>query len=410
MKKYLILLAAAVAALIACNKNDPEKGPDPKPSSSVIFDLDAGFDGDAPDSKAGAGWVKSGWETGDVIFVFSDQVAAPNHLKMTYTSNGWTYAESPGPMGLKNGDTGTFRAVYLPFGSSASVAANGENFMFNKTYLTLYWTATLGYTVSNGKVSGTFNMVVPDDFVQFWIQDDKPVNEAYKLATDAVQPTGVTGVKKDGSLLLETSYIAGGNMPGYAYAGGYLFSGKMVSGYAYGSNYYFAKTKTADSSRADYFVTGKTLTNHCSVPLPANSNAKWLAVGSGKTVDLLLDNVSYGKWYTCNHEATSPEKYGTVVDFNEASALVTSTRLLPTQAQFNSLVTDLTWTRMSIRGTRGMVVSAGANFIFLPISDYSSEVYYWGQANYHLYFKANGTKSVGTSESVYNHCVRFLAP
>ena len=66
-------------------------------------------------------------------------------------------------------------------------------------------------------------------------------------------------------------------MPGFACQGGYLFSGKLAE-WSYGSYYYFAKTKTADNSRADYFVSGKALSSHTTMNLPVNSDVYTYAV------------------------------------------------------------------------------------------------------------------------------------
>ena len=170
MKKYLILFAAAMAAMVSCGKEviEPEIGVGEV--APISFDLTANH----PDMTKAA---KATWQAGDAIFVFFTGAAAPRHLKMTYDGSAWTSAEydgatqTAGALGLKNGDTGTMRAVYLPFGSTATVSASGTSFTFSKTYYAYYLTATLAYTVADNEVSGAFDMTIPDDYVQFFVED-----------------------------------------------------------------------------------------------------------------------------------------------------------------------------------------------------------------------------------------------
>lgn len=228
--------------------------------------------------------------------------------------------QTPGALGLKNGDAGTMRAVYLPFGSTATVSADGTNFKFSTDYYTYYATATLAYTVANNTVSGAFDMTIPDGWVQFFVEDAAATNGAYTLATDAVKPMAIASIAADGTIT-EQQGTAGDDMTGYAYSGGYLFSGKLNADYAYSGNYYFAKTRPSDGTRADYFVTDKTLASHSAVKLPANSNeysasntsGKWIPVGSGLTVNMGTVTVDeymaqdLKNWQTCNQGATKPE-------------------------------------------------------------------------------------------------------
>ena len=293
MKKYLILMLAAAAALVSCGKDTLAL--ETVQATPITFNLSANH----PDATKA---VKSGWESGDAIFVFFTGAAAPKHLKMTYDGTSWTSAEynaatqTAGALGLKNGDTGTMRAVFLPFGSDATVSADGTSFTFSETYYAYYLTATLSYTVTDNAVSGAFNMVIPNGYVQFFVEDASATDGAYTLGTDAVIPTGVASIAADGTITETSNKTAGDDMTGYAYSGGYLFSGKLTS-WGYGSNYYFAKTKTADNTRADYFVSGKALASHSAVKLPANDNVyevkydtpnkgKWVPVGGGITVTL----------------------------------------------------------------------------------------------------------------------------
>lgn len=389
MKKYLILFAAAMAAMVSCGKEviEPENGVGEV--APISFDLTANH----PDMTKAA---KATWQAGDAIFVFFTGAAAPRHLKMTYDGSAWTSAEydgatqTAGALGLKNGDTGTMRAVYLPFGSTATVSASGTSFTFSKTYYAYYLTATLAYTVADNEVSGAFYMTIPDDYVQFFVEDAAATDEAYTLGCDAVIPTGVASIAPDGTVTETSDKTAADDMPGYSYGGGYLFSGKLTT-WSYGSNYYFAKTKASDNTRHDYFVTGKTLASHSAVKLPAASNVyafqygttnkgKWIPVGSGITVKIgsIVGSGNseafsdFGTWQTCNYGSTTPEGIGTKNSFDAANAIDGIT--LPTKTQCETLVNSCSWTVLTIHGQIGRVVHPNSGFLFLPM--------WWGGGMY----------------------------
>ena len=383
MKKYLILFALAV--LVSCGKeviDEPENGV--VELTPISFELSANH----PDmTKA----VKSGWEAGDAIFVFFDNVAAPKHLKMSYDGSRWTAAEydgataTPGALGLKNGDSGNMRAVFLPFGSNATVSASGTDFVFSKTYYAYYLTATLFYHVATNTISGNFNMVIPDDYVQFFVEDANAVDEAYYLGTDAVIPVGVASISADGAIRETSNRTYVDDMPGYVYDNGtdpkgYIFTGKLNSSYAYTGSYYFSKTKSDETVRHDYFVTGKSIASHDAIKLPAANNiyalsaglptGAWIQVGSGITVTIghsIGDYVfgSYGTWYTCNYNCTKPEQLGSLYTFDAANALGVT---LPTKNQFEKFSTsgNCSYTWLTVHGQQGTVVRPNSGFLFLP--------------------------------------------
>ncbi len=397
MKKMWILIVMAAAIITSCGQEILDSGSGITETAPIVFNLTANH----PDATKA---VKTGWEAGDVIFVFFSGAAAPKHLKMHYDGSAWSSAEyngsrqTEGALGLTDGKEGTMRAVYLPFGSSATVSADGTSFTFNTTYYAYYLTATLPYTVSNGKVIGTFQMQIPDDYVQFFVEDAEAVDEAYLLGCDAVIPVGVASIAADGTITETSDKTAADDMPGYAYSGGYLFSGKLNAQYSSTRKdereapveahaYYFAKTKTSDNTRADYFVSGKTLTSHSAVKLPANGTSKWQAVGPGVSYELMytLDagtswesSTSLGKWYTCNYGCSVPEQHGTPYTFDGANSLPGVT--LPTQDQFEKLNTTgyAEWVWLPVHGHSGMVVKASNAFLFLPAQGASSESgLYW---------------------------------
>lgn len=429
MKKYLILFALTV--LVSCGKeviDEPENGV--VELTPISFDLSANH----PDmTKA----VKSGWEAGDAIFVFFDNVAAPKHLKMSFDGSEWTSAEyngataTPGALGLKNGDTGNMRAVFLPFGSDATVSASGTDFQFSKTYYAYYLTATLSFTVVDNKVSGAFYMLIPDDYVQFFVEDADAVDEACYLGTDAVIPVGVASISADGTITETSDKTYVDDMPGYVYDNGidpkgYIFTGKLNSSYAYTGSYYFSKTNSDETVRHDYFVTGKSIASHDAIKLPAASNiyavagtpdkGKWVRVGGGISVSLydvigsgISEAVSpLGTWYTCNYNCTKPEQLGTLYSFAAANALGVS---LPSKDRLLTLVDGATWTWLTVHGQPGCVVKCSAGFLFLPAQGFAGGEY-WSSTPfnmdkaYYLGFFRGGVKGVYYETLAYEYAVR----
>ena len=380
MKKLLlslfVILAVSSCTVDQIESFKEETNPQSSSAAPIVFNLQAKH----PD--AGTKAVKADWENGDALFVFFSGAQAPKFLKMSYNGTEWTAAEydgdtaTPGALGLKNGDAGTMRAVFLPFGSDATVSANGTNFVFNKTYYAYYLTATLEYTVTSNTVSGAFEMTIPDNYVQFFVEDASAVDEAYTLGCDAVIPVGVASISSDGTVNETTDKTAAHDMPGYAYSGGYLFSGKLTS-WGYGTNYYFAKSKADGTERHDYFVTGKTLASHSSVKLPANGDSKWQAVGSDKLVQLTYEGSDPNLWWhTCNYGQSEPETLGACYAFVDANSIPGVT--LPSYNQFQAIIANCTWTELYIHGQRGRVVSANNGFLFLPWDGY--EGCYWSSS------------------------------
>lgn len=431
MNTRLSLLLCALLALTACSNDDNDvpqnpEAPTTEAPQTIKFNLTASHPDD--DAAAQTRAVKQTWEAGDAIFVFFTGAAAPKHLKMTYDGTSWTSAEydgasqTAGALGLKNGDTGTMRAVFLPFGSDATVSASGTSFTFSTTYYAYYATATLSYTVTDNEVSGAFDMVIPAGYVQFFVEDAEAVDEACLLGTDAVIPVGVASIAADGTITETNDKTYVDDMPGYVYDNGtdpkgYIFTGKLNGSYAYYDNYYFSKTEVSVGTRHDYFVSGKTLASHSAVKLPANDNVyelkfgspntgKWVRVGSGITVSLY--NVtgsgvseavsSLGKWHTCNYDQAVPESLGSFYTIEAANSRGVT---LPTKDQFALINTYCTFTWLTVHGQQGVVIKAARGFLFLPAQSGSRGDYCSGDSDEALrfYFLSSGEHNVSSVSS-----------
>ena len=365
----------------------------------------------ADDTKA----VKSGWENGDAILVFFSTIDSPRYLKMVYsTSTGWSYhpmsgaTETAGALSFSNDSSGSLCAVYLPFlrNITAEAGSGGdkpvENFyLVDNTHgnlFTYYLTSIKTYTISAKTLSASLTMAIPEDFVQFYVKDAKDsslVDEKYRLHTDAVLPSGIIGVKAAANEIITRDLNITNDMYGYVYSDGYIFSGRKNPDYfsAYEANnvtsFYFTLAKDKVSAyRKDLYVASKTLASKDAVLLPAEDNARWIEIGSNKTVTLGRD-AKYGTWYTLN-ETDDP------ANFTTASAKATGSKKLMTKAQLDNLVAgeknkEVTRTALSHYGTKGVVLSSstGGQFVFLPLNsggvgDYWCEEETGGTGNAHV--------------------------
>lgn len=409
MRKYLILMCA-VSALFACAKIEPEvETPEVSgiPVGDIVFDFTVKY-------PAGTKATKQDWENGDAVFVFFQNIGN-FYLKMSYNGTNWiTVLAAPGGTlpGTINTEGKTVTAVYRPFGSSESPTYNGvKGWIFPTTQYTYYMACekvshTLAKVGDKWVISANLNMVNPANYVQFWVEDAGASDGAYNLSTDVVIPTGFASVASDGSVVETTGKSAGNAMLGYKYNGGYLFSGKLNTSYS-GTGFYFIKNNASNSERRDYLVTGKTLSSHSAVKLPANGSSKWLQVGPTKYVELkMANNFSLGSWCTCNYGASLPEQIGTTLDFNGAVA-----QHAASDGQFQDLIYNCTWAWTTVNGQGGMGVKAATGFLFLPAQDGTSGDY-WSSSTvfdvegYFLNFFKSGNRNLLMNSQTYLYAVR----
>lgn len=239
MKKYFMTVCAAVA-LLSCAKEVVEPiiveeaivEQEEQEAQPLVFNFQINHASmDEPGTKA----VKTGWEAGDVVYVFFSGIAAPKHVELTYDGSAWTSKQirtgkTEGSIGLTT--DGTMTAVYLPFGNDAVVKTKSSRFGFDQIIYSYYLSCVNApYTISGDVVSGTLDMSVPDGFVQFFYTDADATDEGALLREAHITPKAVTGVNTDGTLVIE-SKDDGTQMPGYVYgtgaAKGYLFSGELA--------------------------------------------------------------------------------------------------------------------------------------------------------------------------------------
>lgn len=337
MKKMFVILSVAFA-LAACDLEIPNQ-------QEVITKNEFNITiTRADDTKA----VKTGWEEGDVVFVFFSTVAAPDYVKFTYSSGTWSNTKV-GTFDITS--NGNMTAIYLPYGNSETVSADGTSFKFSNTYTSYYLKAEKApYTVSGGVVSGTLNMVAPTDFVQFSMPITDGTNTffretplAYVLSEDHLTPFSLASVAADGTISNEAGYVAGAPITGYFYGEGndrcINFSGILADGakgVATDYRFTFTNWQGTPSVYDDviYILTGnKTISDKSAIRFPYISSSNW-TVSEPATV-----TVGGVKWAKYNIGACLPEGSG---DYFAWGAVYPQAEYADTDYQEGAIDADLT--------------------------------------------------------------------
>ena len=211
--KRLFAFIGALMALAACNNGFIDGPAAPVSDGQVMVNLTINRSdvfGASPDTKAS---VKDDWADGDVIFVFFKGVAAPKYLELKYNGGDWTSTLKNGlsEADLTGAEDKKMTAVYLPYGSGATVASDNGRFIFNNlTYYGVFLqTEQVRYSFESDELGGVLNMSAPafedgGKYVHFDISgyDDE---HFYTLSQEYVTPLVFTGVSASGEL----DYIVG---------------------------------------------------------------------------------------------------------------------------------------------------------------------------------------------------------
>ncbi|MBR3441248.1 MAG: hypothetical protein IKH00_06255 [Bacteroidales bacterium] len=257
MRKSFIFIILAIATMVSCEKRSIElDSEDPQEPKEIVFNLDAKHPGTA--TRA----VKTGWETGDVVFVFFSGASAPAYLEMKWDGTKWVKT-TKNSLALSNGQTGTMTAVYLPFGSGATISNDNGSYKFSTIYYSYYLTAQLPYTVTDGEVSGLFDMRIPEGYVQFFIDETSAAaTDVVELREPHMTPVKILSVGADGAVATE-ALAHGAPLPGYVYdketkadgeSKGYLFSGILAEeARATATDYHFTFVKGSNWRSSSFY-------------------------------------------------------------------------------------------------------------------------------------------------------------
>ena len=119
MKKIWMIALLAVATAFSCAKIDEQETVDPavesvpeKTAGRIVFNIQVNQAG--AQTKA----VKTGWETGDVVYVFFNNVTisdTPKYATLTCTASGWDAAFSDGWDGTGLEESGATMSAVRPF-------------------------------------------------------------------------------------------------------------------------------------------------------------------------------------------------------------------------------------------------------------------------------------------------------
>ena len=274
MKKITLLtiFGLALMALSACNKEEVTASRTLKLDLNIIHDSD---------TKA----VKTGWESGDKIYVFFGKPAdhpTPAYLTLTFDGSSWTEAWTAGlEAEIASTASGTLHAVYTP-GKLGTMSYS--------TYLKTYqffdgdtgWylkCEKVSYTVSEGVLAATLNMARPSDFVQFYLEGQAANAGKLQFSGDKILKVEVSGL--DQTRFRQGNYNYGRPIDGVAYKGGLMFSGLLkedASGVEASHTLTITDTKGTRDTKDDVVYTTKatkTMKYGDAFVLPALDNAAW---------------------------------------------------------------------------------------------------------------------------------------
>ena len=274
MKKITLLtiFGLALMALSACNKEEVTASRTLKLDLNIIHDSD---------TKA----VKTGWESGDKIYVFFGKPAdhpTPAYLTLTFDGSSWTEAWTAGlEAEIASTASGTLHAVYTP-GKLGTMSYS----TYLKTYK--FWDGDPGwylkcekvsYTVSEGVLAATLNMARPSDFVQFYLEGQAANAGKLQFSGDKILKVEVSGL--DQTRFRQGNYNYGRPIDGVAYKGGLMFSGLLKSdarGVEASHTLTITDTKGTRDTKDDVVYTTKatkTMKYGDAFVLPALDNAAW---------------------------------------------------------------------------------------------------------------------------------------
>ena len=323
--KKIILLFAAMIFLVACNDLFEIEQPVPVETNGIMVSLSVTRHDSFGSTKA---TVKSAWADEDVIFVFFKGVAAPKYLEMKYDSSSDTWTPT-----AKNGLTSSdlsdaadkkMTAIYLPYGSTATVAASEGNFIFSDmTYSGYFLKAELvTYIYAGGVLSGTLNMTAPalssgsDKLIHFDISGFTSGHN-YKLYQDYVKPLTFTSVSSAG-VVSKNEGAMGTAITGYEDGSMISFSGILdASAVGNAVDYQFS----IDDQTASIIYTRdagtKTLSTSKYIGIGAiNNDLVW------NTFEYMVDLGLSVKWAAFNVGAIKPEEYGDYYAWGETEAKI----------------------------------------------------------------------------------------
>lgn len=330
MKKILFALIA-LALAFSCTK-------EPVPAVESIEDIDFKIDINYPETEEGTRAVKTGWESGDQVMVFFNNVrvaagAKPKFMRFTYSSNGTWTTSYVGGLSLSDfaagGDTSTMTAVYFPFEDITVKADTDTTYSFTgpdgrPVFTYFMYALNSRYTYSSGSVFGTLNMINPEGMVQFCFKNTT-LKSRSRLAVKYVQPRALTGMAQRGALKskLKSSFLP---MKGYKYGNDVVFTGHLSTSARGVKKNYTLYHYYGTESIERWTFNGKTMNSHDAIAIttaPASTVTNRVDMGitvNGKKVYWSNYNVGAANDYDAGYYFSYAEIY-TKSNFNASSQL-----------------------------------------------------------------------------------------
>ena len=218
MKKILTILCA-FAALLSCSKiQDTAQSPELRVNIRVTR---------SDDFAATKATVKSKWADGDMIYLFFSNFSSKFlELKYDRKAHGWKALAQGGleASDLAAAVLGKMTAVFLPYGSGASIRLSGNRRIFTQGEEDLQYCGyflmaeDVSYTVSNGELDADLNLTTPalsgnDKLVHFDVSGFTSGHQ-YELYQEHLKRLTFVGVSLDGKVVT-TVQDKGKAIPGY---------------------------------------------------------------------------------------------------------------------------------------------------------------------------------------------------
>ncbi|MBQ9400371.1 MAG: hypothetical protein IJU27_07020 [Bacteroidales bacterium] len=373
MKKYLALFVAALA-FAGCTKELPVDEPGADEVTSIVFD----FAINRPDDTKA---VKTGWESGDRIYVFFEDVTT-GYVTIDFNGTEWSTPVLNGSATVEAlTESGKhLTAVYLPFNNSASCTYDvySSYWTFDGGFLNLssYYMSSekVSYTVTISEgiatLSAPLALRAPEGLVQIFIPDDEATGTIW-MSCNALKSVQLDNIAIDGTI---SGYMGiGENVVGHAatikgakgyYAYGVIPDDWSVTGDAEGDEWYFS----FDFGGGVYYDFYK----HLASPITGGTAIKLASdlhrIGAGYYVTM-----GGLQWSTVNSGADSPWGYEyTPVNWGELPSTILPGERIPTRDEVDALhtaTTDLKQWWITVSGFKGFLCVDNADaskYLFFP--------------------------------------------
>ena len=272
---------------------------------------------DVTDTKA---TVKTSFADNDVVYIFFKGIAAPKYLEMKYNSSESTWTATAQNELTASDLSGVadkrMTAIYLPYGSDATVVADDGAFIFQNgtgnplNYTGYYLQAEqVAYTYEADVLSGSISLIAcalddnDDRYIHFDISGFTS-GHSYKLYQDYVKPLSFTSILADGSVSKSEGSL-GEAVIGYEDGSMMSFSGILdASAVGKDVDYQFTIDDLTSSILYTRDAGTKTLSASKYIGIGTiNDSGTWNAI---EYVDLGLSSI----WAKCNLGALTETEYG----------------------------------------------------------------------------------------------------